>query len=97
MANPNSSSKFKKKPSQVEACSVTLILTAKPADYPQWVVDAFAAKQLIIEGGTLSVVSTEGLKTAAQGDMLVRTEKGWLMPYKIDDFNAAFELIPPGP
>lgn len=91
MPNPAASSKFKRKPETIEAVSVTLILTSKPADYPQWVVEAFASKLLTVEGGTLIVQTTQGTKPATSGDMLVKNERGWLDVYKLDDFNARFE------
>lgn len=97
MPNPAASAKFKRKPDQIDAVSVSLILTSKPSDYPQWIIDAFTAKTVTIEGGTLIVLTSEGPKPATSGDMLVKNDKGWLAVYKLDDFNAKFEAVTPGP
>jgi hypothetical protein len=87
MPNPNASAKFKKKAEAVEVVSVTLVLTGKPADYPQWVVDAFKTGDLRVEGATLMV----NRSMAHGGDMLVKTNGGGIIPLKLDQFNALYE------
>ncbi len=91
MANPNASAKFKRKQDNVEAVSVTLILTTKPSEHPQWVVDAFAAKKIHLEGSTLVVATSQGPKTAVSGDMLLIDYRGWLNALTLVDFNAQYD------
>lgn len=94
MPNPNASVKFKRKPDTIDAVSATLILTGKPADYPQWVVDALVTKAITVEGGTLSVSTGQGPKAASQGDMITRSATGLLTVYTLDEFNTRYETAP---
>ena len=88
--------KYRKKPVEIEAEQVSMILKDSKEDWkslPAWVSEAYEKGTLLFLPDSIEVKTLEGTMTAKNYDMLIRGVEGEIYPCKPGIFLSTYEPV----